>query len=166
MALVKGPFTLKWGSNTLTNVGEMSMNYDIESSDFKTIDGRTFKIEGAHSASVEVKLLESDVAAIRTILPQYYVAKNAKLSTGQTVNNDAGAIDIVAAKCDTATTNYDLDIISCNGQVTRLVNARTALSTNDFEDNVLRTVTVTFTAEPKAGQAALQFFGDGHLTPA
>ena len=115
MALVKGPFTLKWGSNTLTNVKEISTNYDVESSDFKTLDGRTFKIEGAHSASVEVTLLESDVAAIRTILPQYYVAKNAKLSTGETVNNDAGAIDIVAAKCDTTTTSYDLDIVSCNG---------------------------------------------------
>nr|DAM54295.1 MAG TPA: hypothetical protein [Caudoviricetes sp.]DAX51355.1 MAG TPA: hypothetical protein [Caudoviricetes sp.] len=166
MALVKGPFTLKWGSNTLTNVKEISTNYDVESSDFKTLDGRTFKIEGAHSASVEVTLLESDVAAIRTILPQYYVAKNAKLSTGETVNNDAGAIDIVAAKCDTTTTSYDLDIVSCNGQVTRLVNARSALSSTEFEDNVVRTVTITFTAEPKAGQAALQFFGDGHLTPA
>lgn len=166
MALVKGPFTLKWGSNTLTNVKEISTNYDVESSDFKTLDGRTFKIEGAHSASVEVTLLESDVAAIRTILPQYYVAKNAKLSTGETVNNDAGAIDIVAAKCDTTTTSYDLDIVSCNGQVTRLVNARSALSNTEFEDNVVRTVTITFTAEPKAGQAALQFFGDGHLTPA
>lgn len=166
MALVKGPFTLKWGSNTLTNVKEISTNYDVESSDFKTLDGRTFKIEGAHSASVEVTLLESDVAAIRTILPQYYVAKNAKLSTGETVNNDAGAIDIVAAKCDTTTTSYDLDIVSCNGQVTRLVNARSALSSTEFEDNVVRTVTITFTAEPKAGQAALQFFGNGHLTPA
>lgn len=166
MALVKGPFTLKWGSNTLTNVKEISTNYDVESSDFKTLDGRTFKIEGAHSASVEVTLLESDVAAIRTILPQYYVAKNAKLSTGETVNNDTGAIDIVAAKCDTTTTSYDLDIVSCNGQVTRLVNARSALSSTEFEDNVVRTVTITFTAEPKAGQAALQFFGDGHLTPA
>lgn len=166
MALVKGPFTLKWGSNTLTNVKEISTNYDVESSDFKTLDGRTFKIEGAHSASVEVTLLESDVAAIRTILPQYYVAKNAKLSTGETVNNDAGAIDIVAAKCDTTTTSYNLDIVSCNGQVTRLVNARSALSSTEFEDNVVRTVTITFTAEPKAGQAALQFFGDGHLTPA
>lgn len=166
MALVKGPFTLKWGSNTLTNVKEISTNYDVESSDFKTLDGRTFKIEGAHSASVEVTLLESDVAAIRTILPQYHVAKNAKLSTGETVNNDAGAIDIVAAKCDTTTTSYDLDIVSCNGQVTRLVNARSALSSTEFEDNVVRTVTITFTAEPKAGQAALQFFGDGHLTPA
>lgn len=166
MALVKGPFTLKWGSNTLTNVKEISTNYDVESSDFKTLDGRTFKIEGAHSASVEVTLLESDVAAIRTILPQYYVAKNAKLSTGETVNNDAGAIDIVAAKCDTTTTSYDLDIVSCNGQVTRLVNARSALSSTEFEDNVVRTVTITFTAEPKAGQAALQFFGDGHLTSA
>ena len=67
MALVKGPFTLKWGSNVLTNVSEMSMNYDVESSDFKTVDGRTFKIEGAHSASIEIKLLESDVAAIRVI---------------------------------------------------------------------------------------------------
>lgn len=166
MALVKGPFTLKWGSNTLTNVKEISTNYDVESSDFKTLDGRTFKIEGAHSASVEVTLLESDVAAIRTILPQYYVAKDAKLSTGETVNNDAGAIDIVAAKCDTTTTSYDLDIVSCNGQVTRLVNARSALSSTEFEDNVVRTVTITFTAEPKAGQAALQFFGDGHLTQA
>lgn len=163
MALVKGPFTIKWGSNTLTNVGEISLNYEVESSDFSTVDGRTFKIEGAHSASAEIKLLESDVAALRTLLPQYFVANGSQLSTGETVNNEAGAIDVVAAKCDTSTTNYNLDIISCSGQVTRLVNTRTALSSNDLEDNALKTVTLTFTAEPKAGQAALQMFQNGHI---
>lgn len=159
MALVKGPFTIKWGSNTLLDVSELGFNYDVATNDYETLDGRTYTIDGAITASVDLTLLASDVSALATIFPQYFVAAGGTLSTGETVDADSdGAIDIVAASCDTTSSNYDLEITSCNGEVTRLVNAKTSLSAIDFADNAVRTVQVTFRGEPGTGEAAVQFF--------
>lgn len=166
MSLVKGPFSLKWGNNAILDVSEIGFNYEVASNDYSTVDGRTFNVEGAITASVELTLLSSDVDALKTILPQYYVPKDSKLSTGETVNADEGAIDIVAASCDTSTTNYNLEITSCTGEVTRLVNARTSLTSQEFADNAVRTVTITFRGEPEQGQGVVQFFKQGGLTPA
>ena len=158
MALVKGPFTIKWGSNTLLDVSELGFNYDVATNDYETLDGRTYTVEGAITASVDLTLLASDVSALATIFPQYYVAKGSTLSTGETVTSDDGAIDIVAASCDTTTSKYDLEITSCTGETTRLVKARTSLSAVDFADNAVRTVQVTFRGEPEQGQGVVQFF--------
>lgn len=159
MALVKGPFSLKWGENPILDVSEIGFNYDVATNDYETVDGRTYTIDGAITASIDVTLLSSDVDALKTILPQYFVAQGSKLSTGETVQDEKGAIDIVAASCDTTNTNYNLDIISCTGESTRLVNARTSLSTVDIADNSLRTVTITFRGEPEQGQGIIQFLG-------
>lgn len=164
MALVRGPFSIKWGENPILDVSEIGFNYDVASNDYSTVDGRTYNVEGAITASVELTLLSSDVDALKTILPQYYVAKESKLSTGETVEADEGAIDIVAASCDTTNTNYNLEITSCNGEVTRLVNARTSLTSQEFADNSVRTVTVTFRGEPEQGQGIVQFFKQGGIT--
>lgn len=159
MALVKGPFTIKWGNNTLLDVSELGFNYDVATNDYETLDGRTYTIDGAITASVDLTLLASDVSALATIFPQYFVAAGGTLSTGETVDAQSdGAIDIVAASCDTTSSNYDLEITSCNGEVTRLVNAKTSLSAIDFADNAVRTVQVTFRGEPGTGEAAVQFF--------
>lgn len=158
MALVKGPFTIKWGSNTLLDVSELGFNYDVASNDYETLDGRTYTVEGAITASVDLTLLASDVSALATIFPQYYVAKGSTLSTGETVTSDDGAIDIVAASCDTSASKYDLEITSCTGETTRLVKARTSLSAIDFADNAVRTVQVTFRGEPGTGEGVVQFF--------
>lgn len=155
--LVKGPFSLKWGENPILDVSEVGFNYDVATNDYETIDGRTYTVDGAITATIDVTLLSSDVAALSTILPQYYVAEGEKMSTGETAP-EGGAIDIVAASCDTTNTNYNLDITSCTGDVTRLVNARTSLSTVDIQDNSLRTVTITFRGEPAQGQGIVQFF--------
>lgn len=155
--LVKGPFSIKWGANPILDVSEIGFNYDVATNDYETVDGRTYTIDGAITASIDLTLLASDVEALSTILPQYYVAEGQKMSTGETAP-EGGAIDIVAAQCDTTNTNYDLDIISCNGEVTRLVNARTSLSTVDIADNALRTVTITFRGEPEQGEGIIQFF--------
>ena len=155
--LVKGPFTLKWGSNSLIDVSEVGFNYDVATNDYETVDGRTYTIDGAITSSIDVTLLSTDVAALSAILPQYYVAEGEKMSTGETAP-EGGAIDIVAASCDTTNTNYDLDIISCTGDVTRLVNARTSLSTVELADNSLRTVTITFRGEPAQSEGIIQFF--------
>lgn len=155
--LVKGPFSIKWGSNPVVDVSEIGFNYDVATNDYQTVDGRTYTVDGAITASIDLTLLASDVEALSAILPQYYVAEGETMSTGETAP-EGGAIDIVAAQCDTTNTNYDLDIISCNGEVTRLVNARTSLSTVDIADNALRTVTVTFRGEPEQGEGIIQFF--------
>lgn len=156
--LVKGPFSIKWGANPILDVSELTLNYDVATNDYETIQGNTYTVEGAITASVELTLLKSDVTALQTIFPQYFVAKGETMSTGETVLADEGAIDIVAASCDTTNTNADLDIIACDGETTRLVNARTALSGIEIADNSLRTVTVTFRGEPASGQGIIQFF--------
>lgn len=155
--LVKGPFSIKWGENPILDVSEIAFNYDVATNDYETVDGRTYTIDGAITASIELTLLSSDVEALSTILPQYYVAEGKKMSTGETAP-EGGAIDIVAASCDTTNTNYNLDIISCAGEITRLVNARTSLSTVEIADNSLRTVTITFRGEPAQGKGIIQFF--------
>lgn len=147
--LVKGPFSIKWGVNPILDVTELTFNYDVASNDYETVQGTTYTVDGAITASVELTLLKSDVAALATIFPQYHVKQGEKLSTGETVKSEGGAIDIVAASCDTTDTSYNLDIISCAGDITRLVNAKTSLSGVDIADNSVRTVTVTFRGEPK-----------------
>lgn len=172
MARVKGPFQLKWGENPILEVSEVTFNYDVASNDYETVQGQTFAVDGAITASVEVTLLSSDVASLRTLFPQYYVAPGDKMSTGETVSDESGsdgAIDIVAASCDTEDTMYPLDVISCNGEVFRLVNAKSSLSGIDLDNNVLRTVTVTFRGEPAYDNdgkpmGAVQMFQDGALS--
>lgn len=164
MSLVKGPFSIKWGNNPILDVSEIAFNYEVATNDYTTVDGRTYQVEGAITATVELTLLSSDIDALRTILPQYYVPQNGTMSTGETVTDEKGAIDIIAASCDTEATNYDLDIISCQGQVTRLVNCRTSLSSQEFADNAVRTVTVTFIGEPAQGEGIVQFFKEGGIS--
>ena len=36
--LVKGPFDLKWGANTLVDVSEISLDYNQDSNDYATVD--------------------------------------------------------------------------------------------------------------------------------
>ena len=160
MALVKGPFKFKWGANVLSNVSELDFSYDVEESDTSTLDGNKYTVQTGLSVSVTLTLLENDVASLATILPQYYVAKGAKLTTGETVNADKGAIDIAAASCSSEPTYNDLDIWACgssdNTEVMRIVRARSQVDAVDLGDG-LRTVQIKFVGEPKAGHAALQF---------
>ena len=158
--LVKGPFVVKWGANTLTNVQDYSYDYSVDSNDYTTLDGRKTTLEGAISASVSVQLLRSDVASLATVLPQYYVAQGETMSTGEVVANADGAIDVVAASCNTTPVYNNLDIISCgtNATVVRLVNARTTIDSIDLQDSTVLTFTVKFVGEPAQGSAAVQVF--------
>lgn len=165
--LIKGPFTIRWGGVVIEDVSEIGFNYDVNTNDYQTVDGRTYQVEGAITASVDLTLLASDTATLRVLFPQYYVPTGSKLSTGETVTAEEGAIDIKAASCDqTGDYNHDLEIVSCgdNGETTRLVNARTTLSTQEFADNALRTVTVSFIGEPAQGQGIVQFFKNNGIS--
>lgn len=166
MARVKGPFNAKWGANELVDVSEISLNYEQNTNDYSTIDGRTFTIDGGITASVSITLLSTDVAALAVVFPQYYVPNGGTLSTGEIVTDPDGAIDIKAASCDTEAVYEDLDIEACGSpsQVFRLKNARTRIDSMDFADSVLRTITVQFVGEPDQGEANIQFFKSGSLS--
>ncbi len=155
--IAKGPFSIQYGNNPVVDVTEVGFNYDVATNDYETVDGRTYTIEGAITASVDLTLLATDVEALSALLPQYYVAEGQPMSTGENAP-EGGAIDIVAAQCDTTETKYPLDITSCNGETVRLVNARTSLSSVDIDGASARTVTITFRGEPENSAAAIQFF--------
>ena len=161
MSLVKGPFNFKWGANTLNNVSEMSVDYSVESSDTTTLDGNKYMVQTGISATITMTLLDNDIASLATILPQFYVPMGGVLSTGQTVTQAQGAIDVKAAACGTSEVYNQLDIYACgtNAQVLRLVNARTQIDSIDMSDG-LRTVAIMFIGEPLAGQAVVQFLRD------
>jgi len=158
--LVKGPFVVKWGSNTLEDVQDYSFDYSTDSNDYTTIDGRKTTLDGAISASVSIQLLKSDVDALATVLPQYYVPQGGTMSTGEVVASADGAIDVVAASCDSVTVYNNLDIISCgtNSTVVRLVNARSMIDSVDLQDSTVLTFTIKFVGEPAQGDAAVQVF--------
>jgi len=164
MPLVKGPFELKWGDNVLTDIEEIDVEYEVDSEDFETVDGRTFEIEGSHRAAVTLTLLASDIPALSAVLPQYHVANGQTMSTGETVNNANGAIDISRASCDTDQVFNNLDIISCAnpGEVFRLVNARTRIEGIEI-DNKVRRVMVRFIGEAETDEATVQFFREGTI---
>lgn len=161
MSLVKGPFNFKWGANTIKNVSDISVDYSVDTSDTSTLDGNKFTVQTGMSATVTLTLLENDIASLATLLPQYYVAQGGTLSTGETVANPAGAIDVTAASCTTSDVYNQLDIYACgtNAQVLRLVRARTQIDSVDVADG-LRTVAVQFIGEPQAGDAVIQFLTD------
>lgn len=161
MSLVKGPFNFKWGSNSLYNVSDISVDYSVDTSDTSTLDGNKYTVQTGMSASVTLKLLDNDIASLATVLPQYYVAMGEVLSTGETVGQADGAIDIVAASCTTSDVYNQLDVYACgsNAQVLRLVNCRTQVDSIDIGDG-LRTISVKFIGEPASGEAVVQLLED------
>lgn len=161
MALVKGPFKFKWGANTLNNISEISVDYAVDTNDTTTLDGNKYTTQTGMSATVTLTLLDNDIASLATVLPQFYVPMGGTLSTGETVSQPQGAIDITAANCTTSDVYNPLDIYACgtNAQVMRLVRARTQVDSVDIGDG-LRTVAVMFVGEPQSGDAVVQFLQD------
>lgn len=163
-ALVRGPFDITWGGNTLTHIEEISVEHEQDSEDYTTVQHQTFQIDGAMKSTVTLTLLASDVAALAAVLPQYHVANGGTMSTGERVTNADGAIDVLALDCDQVAVYRDLDIISCAnpGQVFRLVNARTKLDSIEFDDKI-RKIMVQFVGEPAQGEGNVQFFKEGTI---
>jgi len=160
MALVKGPFDLYYGANLLAGIETVDLNYDVDTDDYSTIQGRRYTISGAHSVSIVVTFLESDVASLATILPQYFVANGGHLSTGETVSNSAGAIDVVPGGCNASPTKTDAVLVSCGnpGHVLRVVDCTTEIDGVDV-DGKIRKVSVRLQGESTAG--TIQMFAEG-----
>lgn len=160
--LVRGPFNLKWGDNTIEDVEEIDASHEISSDDLETVQGKTIEVDGPFKATVILTLLSSDIAALAAVLPQHFVPNGEVLSTGETVDNAEGAIDVLPRDCDEDLLYNNLDIISCAnpGLVFRLVNARTKIEGVEF-DNKLQKIMVKFVGEAEATEATIQFFREG-----
>jgi len=145
MALVKGPFNFKWGTQQINNVSEISVDYSVDTSDTTTLDGNRFTVQTGMGMSVTLTVLDNDVATLATLLPQYY-------------NSADGTVDIAAASCDVIEEYNDLEITSCGSgaQMLRLNRARTQVDSIDIGDG-LRTVAIMFVGEPLAGDPLVQF---------
>lgn len=164
MALRRGPFTLQWIGNTISDVEEIETEVTQDTDDHDTLDGRRFVFDGPIQATATIKLLRSDIATLAVLLPQYFVPNGGTMSTGEIVSHADGAIDVLAASCDAEPLYGPLDVVSCGnpGQVFRLVNARTKIDAVEF-DPFVGTVDVQFIGEPAAGEANVQFFHEGSL---
>jgi hypothetical protein len=162
--LSRGPFNLIWGGNTLADIEEIDVEVEVSTDEYETIQGATFELDGSYRASVVVTLLATDIASLAVIMPQYFVPNGGQMSTGETVNNAAGAIDVRAAACDEGLIYNNLDIESCANpaDVLRLVNARSRIEDVDI-DNKVRKVMVRFIAEPTQTEAVIQFFTKGTI---
>jgi len=165
MSLVRGPFSIKWGDNTITDVEEVAIDHEVTSDEFTTVQGTTLEIDGAYKVSATLTLLASDIPALSALLPQYFVANGGVMSTGETVNNATGAIDIKAASCDDSIVYNNLDITSCGnpGQVLRIVNARTRIEGIEL-DNVIKKVMIKFIGESASDEATVQIFKSGTIS--
>jgi len=163
--MFKGPFTVRFGATTITDVMDYSPSFDVTSNDYTTIDGRTSTITTGIKASVELQLRGLTPSAVAAVLPQYYKAHDEVLSTGQTVTNADGAIDIVPAACSEEDIANDLDILDCTGNLAVRINSAVAtLSSIDMQDGALLTITVAFTGQPGQGEAVAQILGGGDTT--
>lgn len=164
MALAKGPFTIQWGSSVLEDIEELELEYEVDTEDYTTIQGRTFEVSGSHKASATVTLLATDTASLAALLPQYHIADNAVASTGETVDDVDGIIDLVPGGCDVTATYHNLIITSCGnpGEVFRMLNVRTEIDGVELDDK-LRKVSVRMIGEAPQDMATIQFFQEGAL---
>ncbi len=165
MSLIKGPFTLKWGDNTIIDVEDIEVEYERGEDEFETVQGQIHTVDGSQKASVMLTLLSTDRAALAAVLPQNFVANGETLSTGETVSDANGAIDITPSACGVSEVFNNLDIQSCANpaEIMRLVNARTKLDSVEY-DGKLRKIIVKFIGTPATDEASLQFFEDGSIS--
>ncbi len=163
MSLVKGPFTIKWGDNELADIETIEVEHVIDSEEFSTVQGQNIEVDGNYKATAIITLLRSDLPALSAVLPQHFVANGGVMSTGETVNNAEGAIDIKPGSCTLSTVYNNLDIESCGPtpSVFRIVNARTKVES--VEVDKIQKVMVKFVGEPATDEASIQFFKKGTI---
>lgn len=162
MAIVRGPFDIRWGNDELNDVEELDFEFELDTEDYQTIQGRTIELDGNMKVAVTLTLLSSDISALKIILPQYYVEQGEELSTGEIVTSEQGAIDVVARACGEDEITRDLEIISCGNpsEITRINSARSKMDSVEVDDKV-RKVIVRLVGEAPAGEGVMQFFKDG-----
>ncbi len=162
MSLVKGPFEIKYGVDVLAGIESIDLAYDITTDNFDTVQGRSYEVTTAKRVSVTLVFLESDVASLAVVLPQYFVPNGGTLSTGETVNDADGAIDITPGVCGDAGTATDVVITSCGtpGNVLRIPECETEVETIEI-DSVLK---VSVRLRGISTDSIAQFFNEGAVS--
>lgn len=156
-----GPYKVKYGSVIFDDVTEVSWDYTADTNEQTMIDGRVKTLPTTTTASVDVTLYAADIQTLSLIFPQFAVPAGGTLSTGETTTEPA--FDALAmSACGQADLTEDLEIIGCK-VTTRLVNAKAAISSIDYEDNITQNVTITFTGDQVAGQAVFQMYQNDSL---
>lgn len=161
---IKGPFTLTWGDVVLLQVEDLDLQHSRTTEDHVNVRGKTFEIEKSRKITAILTLLATDIASLAAVLPQYAVPQGDTLSTGQSVTNSEGAVEIIPDACDQEYTYHDLEVASCGdpGEVYRLVNARTVYLGTEIT-NKIRKVKIAFLGEAPARQASIQFVKQGGI---
>ncbi len=162
MSLVKGPFEIKYGLDVLAGIESLDLEYEIDTDTFDTIQGRSYEVTKSKRVSVVATFLETDVASLSVVLPQYHVPNGGTLSTGETVNDADGAIDVTPDTCTDAADTTDVVITSCGnpGSVLRIPECETEIE--DIEMDTVRKVAVKFRGLSEDSIA--QFFAEGAVS--
>lgn len=159
MSIIRGPFIIKWGDNEVRQVEEVDFEYEIDADEYVAGSGNTFEIERSNHVSATLTILSTDIDTLSLLLPQHFVLQGGILSTGETVENAPGAMDIIPINCDEDYIYDHLDIISCGNpaQTVRIVNARTRLDGIEVDSKVRKFI-IKFIGEPATDQASVQVF--------
>lgn len=157
MALIRAPFTLEYCGNELSCVEDISIDFEVDEEEFECVQGNTITEQFNTKVEVELTFLETDVASLAAVLPQFFVAAGDTLADGTTVTCADGAIDISAAGCASSDNPCDLIIDGCTGDPcdrTIIHDVVTSISDIDFGDKI-RKVTVKFSGRVPAGSSIL-----------
>jgi hypothetical protein len=156
--LVKGPFDIQWGLTVLAAIETLNTTYNVKSTDYDSVQGITYTNYGAHKVEIEATFLETDVASLAAVLPQYHVANGGTLSTGEIVSDPDGAIDVVPGG-NQATQYHDLIIRGAGSpaEIARIINAYTEISGVEL-DGTIRKIKVKFSGSASVDTATIQFF--------
>ncbi len=162
--LITGPFEFKIGVDVLTDIEAIDFNYDVASTDYDTVQGKRRTAKGTHKVEVTITILGNDIPALAVALPQYFVPNGGTLSTGETVNDADGAIDVVPGGCDAGDVTNDIVITSCGnpGQVLRMPDAISEIDDVEFDGANARKIMVKFTGQSDA--ATIQLFKEGAVS--
>jgi len=159
--IVRGPFSIQWGENTLSEITEIDIELETQTDDYTNNSGKTYELEKGVKIGATITLLASDTEALGLLLPQLFVPTGGTLSNGKLVTSSVGAIDFIPSACDLEMIYNDLKIISCKNERELLVipDCRTRIDSIEI-DNRVRKVKIKFMGE---GSAALQMFREDYL---
>jgi hypothetical protein len=156
--IIRGPFNLIYGGNTLSEISSLKFNYSVDTTDTATVQGHKKRTYGAHEVTVTATFLESDIPSLAIALPQYFVANGSVLSTGETVTDANGAIDIVPGKTATATGSdllIEQSAETSSSYVLRVLDAISEISSVSLDEKS-EMVDVEFTGQ--SDLATIQMF--------
>ena len=63
MAFRKGPFSVLWNGNEVTDIEEIETTVEQDTEERTTVGGSTYEFDGSIKASATVTLLRSDIPA-------------------------------------------------------------------------------------------------------